>query len=146
MAKGHSGKLWSPGLLKSRGWTNELIQTLLSKPQYRRYNGRSVPHWRREEVQAAEASETFQKKSKGTVPKGAALQAAQTWASAAADLLETAWQSVPKEAGDRAWVLAGYYHKVIRDHLPAAARSRRLLASQVSGYLKQFFSLCVLME
>lgn len=142
MAKRPSGKLWSPGLLKSRGWTNELIQTLLPKPHYRRYNGRSVPHWRREDVQAAEASETFQKKSKGTVPKGAAaLQAAQTWAAAAADLLETAWQAALKEGNDRAWVLAGYYHKVILDHLPAAARNRRLLASQVSGYLKQFFSL-----
>ena len=141
MGKRPSGKLWSPGLLKSRGWTNELIQTLLPKPQYRRYNGRSVPHWRREDVRAAEASEVFQKKSRGTVPKGAALQAAQTWAAAAADFLENAWQAVSKQADDRAWTLAGYYHKVILDHLPAAARSRRLLASQVSGYLKQFFSL-----
>ena len=43
MANRRSGKLWTPGLLKSRGWTKELMAQLLPRPQYRRFNGRSVP-------------------------------------------------------------------------------------------------------
>ena len=43
MANRRSGKLWTPGLLKSRGWTKELMAQLFPRPQYRRFNGRSVP-------------------------------------------------------------------------------------------------------
>ncbi len=50
MANRRSGKLWTPGLLKSRGWTKELMAQLLPRPQYRRFNGRSVPHWHRDDV------------------------------------------------------------------------------------------------
>lgn len=140
MAKKNAGKLWSPGLLKSRGWTNELIAQLLPKPQYRRFNGRSVPHWPREAVRAAEATEAFLAKSKGALPRGAELQAAQRGVQAAADLLAHAWQAAPKDES-LPWVLAGYYHQVILSHLPAAAQGRQLRPAQVSGYLNQFLAL-----
>ena len=56
MANRRSGKLWTPGLLKSRGWTKELMAQLLPRPHYRRFYGRSVPHWHRDDVRAAEAA------------------------------------------------------------------------------------------
>ena len=140
MANRKGGKLWSPGTLKSRGWTKELMAQLLPRPRYRHWNGRSVPCWRQEDVQAAEATEVFQKKARGTAPKGPALQAAQKAAQAGAALLEQAWQAVsPPEGG--AGTLAGYYHRAMVDHLPAAARGRGLRSSQVTGFLRQFLAL-----
>ena len=59
MANRKGGKLWSPGTLKSRGWTKELMAQLLPRPRYRHWNGRSVPCWRQEDVQAAEATESI---------------------------------------------------------------------------------------
>ena len=140
MANKPSGKFWTPGLLKSRGWTNELIAQLLPKPRYRRLNGRSVPQWHRDDVRAAEATETFLAKSRGAVPRGRDLQAAASAATQAAALLDAAWQAASKEE-DWPWILAGYYHQVILSHLPAAAQGRGLRPAQVSGYLNQFLSL-----
>ena len=96
MANRRSGKLWTPGLLKSRGWTKELMAQLLPRPQYRRFNGRSVPHWHRDDVRAAEATAAFQAKSRGALPRGADLQAAAAAAQAAAALLGRAWQDAPR--------------------------------------------------
>ena len=113
---------------------------LLPRPRYRHWNGRSVPCWRQEDVQAAEATEVFQKKARGTAPKGPALQAAQKAAQAGAALLEQAWQAV-SHPEDGAGTLAGYYHRAMVDHLPAAARGRGLRSSQVTGFLRQFLAL-----
>ena len=140
MANRKGGKLWSPGTLKSRGWTKELMAQLLPRPRYRHWNGRSVPCWRQEDVQAAEATEVFQKKARGTAPKGQALQAAQKAAQAGAALLEQACQAV-SHPEDGAGTLAGYYHRAMVDHLPAAARGRGLRSSQVTGFLRQFLAL-----
>ena len=68
MANRRSGKLWTPGLLKSRGWTKELMAQLLPRPQYRRFNGRSVPHWHRDDVRAAEATAPFRPNPGGPCP------------------------------------------------------------------------------
>ena len=140
MANRRAGKLWTPGLLKSRGWTKELMAQLLPRPQYRRFNGRSVPHWHRDDVRAAEATAAFQAKSRGALPRGADLQAAAAAAQAAAALLGRAWQDAPREE-TWPWVLAGYYHQAIVSHLPAAARGRGLRSNQISGFLNQFLSL-----
>ena len=136
MANRRSGKLWTPGLLKSRGWTKELMAQLLPRPQYRRFNGRSVPHWHRDDVRAAEATAAFQAKSRGALPRGADLQAAAAAAQAAAALLGRAWQDAPREE-TWPWVLAGYYHQAIVSHLPAAARGRGLRSNQISGFLRR---------
>ena len=106
MANRRSGKLWTPGLLKSRGWTKELMAQLLPRPQYRRFNGRSVPHWHRDDVRAAEATAAFQAKSRGALPRGADLQAAAAAAPAAAAPLRRAWQDAPREETGP-WVRAG---------------------------------------
>ena len=59
MANHSQGKFWSPSLLKTRGWTNDLIEKLLPKPRYRRINGRSTPIWHRDDVRAAEETDLF---------------------------------------------------------------------------------------
>ena len=77
MGKSRSKKQLTPGQLRSRGWTKSLMNTLLPKPRYRHFNGRSMPVWEREDVQAAEATETFQKQNLGAKPQGEAGRAAQ---------------------------------------------------------------------
>ena len=52
MANRKGGKLWSPGTIKSRGWTKELMAKLLPQPRYRHWNcllytSRSFWCWRR---------------------------------------------------------------------------------------------------
>ena len=42
MSGGKSGKNWTIGTLKSRGWTEALMRELLPKPAYRHFSGRSV--------------------------------------------------------------------------------------------------------
>ena len=53
MGKSRSKKQLTPGQLRSRGWTKSLMNMLLPKPRYRHFNGRSMPVWEREDVQAA---------------------------------------------------------------------------------------------
>lgn len=140
MGKSRSKKQLTPGQLRSRGWTKSLMNTLLPKPRYRHFNGRSMPVWEREDVQAAEATETFQKQNLGAKPQGEAGRAAQQAAHTVAKALTKLWKQAEK--GDSlAWTLAGHYHKAVLDHLPAAARGRMLRASQITGYLGSFLGL-----
>ena len=52
-------KTWTAGTLKSRGWTQELMDALLPRPRYRYFSGRRVRTWRIEDVRTAEATEAF---------------------------------------------------------------------------------------
>lgn len=47
MGKSRSKKQLTPGQLRRRGWTKSLMNTLLPKPRYRHFNGRSMPVWER---------------------------------------------------------------------------------------------------
>ena len=140
MSKKSQGKYWSPGLLKSRGWTNELIVQLLPKPRYRHMGGRSVPVWHRDDVKAAEADQAFVLRSRGIRPNGPGVQNAIRAAKRTAALLAQVWQDAPKEDSP-AWTLATAYHQAILSHLPAAAQGRLLRPAQISGALSQFLAL-----
>ena len=85
MANRRSGKLWTPGLLKSRGWTKELMAQLLPRPQYRRFNGRSVPIGTGTMSGPQRPPRPFRPNPGGPAP-GADLQAAAAAAQAAAAL------------------------------------------------------------
>ena len=52
-------KNWTAGTLKSRGWTEELLSSLLPPAQRRYFNGRRVRTWRAEDVRRAESTEEF---------------------------------------------------------------------------------------
>ena len=54
-----NAKLWTAGTLKSRGWTEELIASLLPKPQRLYRNGRRVRAWHTDDIRRAEQSESF---------------------------------------------------------------------------------------
>lgn len=137
MANHSQGKFWSPGLLKSRGWTNDLIAQLLPKPRYRRMDGRSVPVWHRDDVRAAEATETFRKKCRKAQPQG---ETAQAIVEAVQSSLQTAWEAAPTGEND-VRLLAGYYHEVILHALPSSLKGRALRPTQASGYLNRFLAL-----
>ena len=97
MGKSRSKKQLTPGQLRSRGWTKSLMNTLLPKPRYRHFNGRSMPVWEREDVQAAEATETFQKQNLGAKPQGEAGRAAQQAAHTVAKALTKLWTQAEKD-------------------------------------------------
>ena len=141
MANHSQGKYWSPSLLKSRGWTNELISTLLPKPRYRRVNGRSIPAWHRDDVRAAEETEVFRKKARGPKPGGQAIVAARSAIEEVVRMLDDLWSACPGSSDDPARILAGHYHRVILDTLPSSAKGRVLRPTQVSGYLTRFLAL-----
>lgn len=140
MAKRTQGNLWSPSLLKSRGWTRELMAQLLPRPRYRRINGRSVPLWHRDDVKAAEAKPLFQQRARKPAQAHKADPSANAAATQTVALLEKAWEARPRE-DSLSQVLAGHYHQVIRSHIPGAASGRALRSSQISGYLTQFSAL-----
>lgn len=69
MGKSRSKKQLTPGQLRHRGWTKSLMNTLLPKPRYRHFNGRSMPVWEREDVQAAEARRPFRSRTSAPSPR-----------------------------------------------------------------------------
>ena len=135
---GKQSKLWSSGVLKGRGWTKGLMDQLLPKPRWRRWNGRSVPCWRQEDVLAAEATEAFQagaqKKTPDAAPRGPAREVIQ----AAQALLDRAWREADPGEGE-ARALARLLHKAVLHGLASARGGLR--RSQVTGYLRQFLAL-----
>lgn len=140
--RGTRRKQWSPGLLRKRGWTNQLMDELLPKPQYNRFQGRTIPFWNREDVKRAETTEAFLSRSTGALPFGPQLHRNEKAARQVADLLDALWTAAPAEEGPaQARVLAAQYHQALLNNLPAAARGRTLRQNQISSFLGQFLSL-----
>ncbi|WP_454940060.1 helicase-related protein [Evtepia sp.] len=135
---GKQSKLWSPGVLKGRGWTKGLMDHLLPKPRWRRWDGRSVPCWRQEDVLAAEATAAFQAGAQKKEPKPPARGADRGAVLAAQALLDGAWQSACPGEGE-VWRLAELFHRAVLHGLASASGGLR--RSQVTGYLRQFLAL-----
>ena len=139
--KRRPGKYWPPGQLKDRGWTKELMEELLPKPQWKRIKGgRSIPLWHRDDVNRAEQTQAFQTRSKGRKPTARDVTAAEEAAARLAADLSSAWARAEDDDAP-AFLLAGHYHRTILEHLPSVAGDRVLRAGQVSGYLNRFLSL-----
>ncbi len=148
MSQSNPSKYWNAGTIKGRGWTEELMQELLPKPRYRRYNGRSVRIWERETVLQAELQPQFvQNKNldpSARSPKNnqeAKLRAAAAKNDAAA-LLEEAWQNGPRpETNDgRVIALGEKYHLAILKRLPNASWAR-VRTNQAMSYVEHFLSI-----
>lgn len=145
MSKHNQGSHWSKGLLKERGWTNEQIETLLPPPIFLRRRNYTVPVWPREVIRAVEESPAFrqgaapqapEEPKPARKPKKNAGDAPQQ----AAQALQTAWETCPREDEDPAWALAGLYHAALQDRMPKDPKLG-LRGPQANGCLSQFLSL-----
>ena len=132
-------KLWTAGTLKSRGWTEELIASLLPKPQRLYRNGRRVRAWHTDDIRRAKQSESFRSLRAASaenienVPDDAALDAAS-------QLLQNAWDAAALPEGREA-ALAARYHEAILRQIPAVAFAKRLRPGQSISYIEHFLHL-----
>lgn len=132
-------KLWTAGTLKSRGWTEDLIASLLPKPQRLYRNGRRVRAWRTDDIRRAEQSESFRSlraasaENTESIPDDAALDAAS-------QLLEGAWNTAALPESREA-TLAARYHEAILRQIPAVGFVKRLRPGQSISYIEHFLHL-----
>ena len=134
-----NSKLWTAGTLKSRGWSEELIASLLPAPQRIYRNGRRIRAWRVEDIQTAEQGESF--RSQRAAAQDEASELSETDALfAAAELLKSAWDAAEKPAG-RETILAGRYHEAIVRQIAAVGWAKRLKIGQSISYIDHFLHL-----
>jgi len=133
------GKYWTASVLKRRGWNNELMKQLLPKPRFMVVDGHPIRRWNREDVLRAEDSPRF---SNGRIspPSAGGLRASALGAKHACVLLAQAWEQTERD-NSAPWVLAGYYHSAILSRVAAVAKSRAYGPAQITGQVKEFFSL-----
>ena len=124
--------------LRLRGWTRELEDQLLPRPE-RIYvgEGRRVPAWRREDVYLAEGTARFQQERR--LDEEVSLSREEAVRAAAA-LLEQAWGENPPPDGD-AGLLALRYHQGIVQSIAGNSWSDRLKATQALGRVQNFLGL-----
>ncbi len=140
MSGGKSGKNWTIGTLKSRGWTDALVRELLPKPVYRHFNGRSVRTWNKELVIEAEKSQRFAEAAEAAKKERSEAEEREKEASAALlaaslALVEECWQ--PGEEETDVSLLARHYHRGILGMMKSGAQSslRSGKAMSYAGHL-----------
>ena len=144
MSGGKSGKNWTAGTLKSRGWTEALVKELLPKPVYRHFNGRSVRTWNKETVIEAEKTERFTAaaeaaKRQRTEEETKEQEEYASLLAASLRLLEESWQ-LPAEAGVETALLAGHYHRGILSMMKSGAQ-RSLREGKAMSYVGHLLAL-----
>ena len=134
-----SPRNFSAGALKRRGWTNELMSTLLPPPAVLYNHGRPIRVWRRGAVLEAEGTPEF---IKGRVPAenlpAPAARAGKGPSRMARETLDASWQSLPEDTSP-AYLLAKNYHRAILIRLNSAEEDPR--PGQVSSWLGSFLAL-----
>ena len=135
----HSRGKWSASMLKRRGWTNELIRTLLPKPRYVMSGGRSIRVWDKEDVWAGERDPRFAGRDVAAAAAGNAARAASADVRRACENLTQAWEKAPAE-DSTAGLLAKHYHSAVLSCLPAAAKSRNLRPSRAVAWMNEFLA------
>ena len=139
-------KYWTSGMLKSRGWTEDLMRELLPKPKQRYYHDRRVRMWETEVVMAAEKTAVFAAGTgspEGRTPRdrdrtdgrdrGAAVERAM-------ELIAGAWAGADRDESE-AWRLAFRYHEALEKRLKASGWAEGLRPGKITGYLEQFLNL-----
>ena len=144
MSGGRSGKNWTAGTLKSRGWTEPLVKELLPKPVYRHFNGRSVRTWNKETVLEAEKTERFTAAAEAVKKQRTEDQEREkaeydALLEASLSLLEEAWQ-LPEDVGTEAALLAGHYHRGILSMMKGGAQ-RSLREGKAQSYVGHLLAL-----
>ncbi len=144
MSGGRSGKNWTAGTLKSRGWTEPLVKELLPKPVYRHFNGRSVRTWNKETVLEAEKTERFTAAAEAVKKQRTEDQEREkaeydALLEASLSLLEEAWQ-LPEDAERETALLAGHYHRGILSMMKGGAQ-RSLREGKAQSYVGHLLAL-----
>ncbi len=144
MSGGRSGKNWTVGTLKSRGWTETLVKELLPKPVYRHFNGRSVRTWNKETVVEAEKSERFRAaaeaaKKQRTEEAEREKEETASLLEASLSLVEESWR-LPEGAEPEAALLAGHYHRGILSMMKSGAQ-RSLREGKAMSYVGHLLAL-----
>ena len=144
MSGGKSGKNWTAGTLKSRGWTESLVKELLPKPVYRHFNGRSVRTWNKEAVIEAEKTERFTAvaeaaKRQRTEEETREKEEYASLLKASVRLLEESWH-LPEETGGETALLAGHYHRGILSMMKSGAQ-RSLREGKAMSYVGHLLAL-----
>ncbi len=130
-------KFWTMGLLESRGWTREQVQTLLPNPIYRSVGTRRVRTWRREDVLKAERDPKFAPIITDAVR---AVQQAEQAILDALNTLQHTWTDAELPETQAA-LLARHYHSAILHQLRHLSPSTTVHTGKASSYLAAFLSL-----
>ena len=134
-------KTWTAGTLKSRGWTEELLSSLLPPAQRRYFSGRRVRVWRIEDVKRAEQTEAF-KSGQVTAVSAAPQPGApvEDALAAAGDILRRSWEQGGPWEGPAA-ALAERYHTALLRSVPTVGWAARLKTGQSMSYIDRFLHL-----
>ena len=134
-------RTWTAGTLKSRGWTEALLASLLPPAQRRFFNGRRVRVWRIDDVRRAEEPEEFKSGRSAAVPAAPESAApTQEALTAAAGLLSAAWEAA-EHGGGRPELLAERYHRALLKAIPSVGWADRLKVGQSMSYIDHFLHL-----
>ncbi len=137
MANRRSGKLWTPGLFEKPGMDQELMAQLLPRPQYRRFNGRSVPIGTGTMSGPQRPTRGLSGQIRGPAPP--TCRPPRLRPSGSRPLLGRAWQGRPREKQRGCW--PDIITRPLVSPPPRSARGRGLRSNQISGFLNQFLSL-----
>ncbi len=136
MASHKNRVLWDVRQLRQRGWTEDLMRTLLPRPGYMPYRNGEIRVWGREDVLAGERDSRFQdfqarhrREEESARPE-----------SPAALLLERAWNEAERD-DSLASLLALRYHEALLERLESQKRETGLRFTQIQAWLQQFLSL-----
>ena len=135
-------KTWTAGTLKSRGWTEELLASLLPRAQYRYFSGRRVRVWRIEDIKRAEQTPAFHAGKSAPAPQpvaGADIAVEEALRTAGA-ILAGAWDTASLPEGDGR-ALAERFHRAILSEVPRVSWASRLKVGQSRSYIDSFLHL-----
>ncbi len=138
-------KQWSASDIKKRGWTEDLMRSLLPRPRYRRTNFGSIRLWPIDVVRKAEKTPAFQEyiaAQKSTIATFENISSKETVPQqllAAIAFLEDAWQAMQMPDTPEA-KLARHYHKAILRLIPGTGWAVRLSAEQAIGRMTNFLT------
>ena len=136
MSRSAGRQYWSASVLKRRGWTGEMMRTMLPKPEYSMSGGHPVRTWKKDDVLAAEGDPRFSAKRSGS----RAPRAPAAGVRHAHELLAQAWDAAERE-DSAPWRLAQLYHSAIQARLPSIPKGRAFNAPQAMGQMQEFLAL-----
>lgn len=141
MGGNSKSKYWSAGTLKSRGWTEKLIDMLLPRCRYTTYYGKRVRTWEKLAVLKAEEDPRFKEHRAMKAEQKAAQH--REWCAdadaaieAAIEFLKKAWGDEPAQSHGQ--MLGLLYHKAICRAMQGVAWAERIPDGKCMSYIGNF--------